>query len=68
MRRLLPPGLALLLTLVIWEAGVRLGNVPAYLLPPPSAIVMRIASGWQQISLHFSVTLAETSFAWIFRR
>ena len=33
MRRLLPPSIALLLTLLIWEAAVRLGNVPAYLLP-----------------------------------
>jgi NitT/TauT family transport system permease protein len=60
MRKLLPPWLALFATLATWEAGVRLGNVPAYLLPPPSAILMRIASGWQQISVHFSVTLAET--------
>ena len=60
MKKLIPPTLALLLTLVVWEAGVRLGNVPAYLLPPPSAIAARIATGWQQISGHTWVTLAET--------
>jgi NitT/TauT family transport system permease protein len=59
-RKLLPPTLALLLTLIVWEAGVRLGNVPAYLLPPPSAILLRIGTGWQQISVHAWVTLAET--------
>ena len=60
MRKFFPPTIALLLTLLVWEAGVRIGNVPAYLLPPPSAILMRIASGWQQISSHTWVTAAET--------
>ena len=58
--RFLPPSLAVVLVLVLWEVGVRVGEVPLYLLPPPSAIVFRIGSGWQQISMHASVTLAET--------
>ena len=48
------------LVLILWEAGVRIGEVPGYLLPPPSAVLWRIGRDWQQISLHLSVTLAET--------
>lgn len=36
------PLLLTLAVLVAWELGVRIGGVPAYLLPPPSAIVARI--------------------------
>ena len=58
--RFLPSSFAVILALVIWEAGVRLLEVPLYLLPPPSIILYRIGHDWQQISLHASVTLAET--------
>jgi NitT/TauT family transport system permease protein len=44
---------------VAWEAGVRLGNVPAYLLPPPSAIVMRIVDDFRLIAMHTLVTMVE---------
>jgi NitT/TauT family transport system permease protein len=37
-RRAWPPVLALALVLAAWEAGVRALAVPAFLLPPPSAI------------------------------
>ena len=60
MRRVWRSWVAVLVVLVLWEAGVRIGEVPAYLLPPPSAVLYRIARDWQQISLHMSVTLAET--------
>ena len=34
------------LLLAIWEAACRLTGVPAYLLPPPSAISASLAEGW----------------------
>ncbi len=34
------------LLLAIWEAVCRLTGVPAYLLPPPSAIAASLAEGW----------------------
>jgi NitT/TauT family transport system permease protein len=34
------------LLLAIWEAACRLTGVPAYLLPPPSAIGASLAEGW----------------------
>jgi ABC-type nitrate/sulfonate/bicarbonate transport system permease component len=40
---LLPPIGALLLAAGIWEAWVRLRDVPAYLVPAPSAVVARMA-------------------------
>jgi ABC-type nitrate/sulfonate/bicarbonate transport system permease component len=33
----LAPLIGILVFLAIWEAGVRLLKVPAYLMPPPSA-------------------------------
>ncbi|HEY8100633.1 MAG TPA: ABC transporter permease [Burkholderiaceae bacterium] len=48
--------------LLLWECIVRVLNVPAYLLPPPSAIVDTID---QSLFMHLAVTLAEalTGFA-----
>jgi NitT/TauT family transport system permease protein len=42
--RLLPPAIALVLLLAAWEALVRALDVPAFLLPPPSAIAGAAAS------------------------
>jgi NitT/TauT family transport system permease protein len=52
----LPLGLAAA-GIVIWEVGVRLGNVPAYLLPPPSAIVASLVADWKVIYLNIYPTL-----------
>ena len=43
-RDLLPPFLALTLAAGIWEAWVRLRDVPEYLVPAPSAIAGRLAT------------------------
>jgi NitT/TauT family transport system permease protein len=40
---LLPPVIALLVAAGIWEAWVRLRDVPEYLVPAPSAVVSRMA-------------------------
>jgi NitT/TauT family transport system permease protein len=40
----LAPGLFGLLALVVWEAAVRLGHVPVYLVPGPIAIVAAFAA------------------------
>ena len=42
-RRILPPFAALTLFVAVWELGVRALAVPAYLLPPPSAVT---AAAW----------------------
>ncbi|CAH1658267.1 MAG: ABC transporter permease [Chelatococcus sp.] len=48
-----------ILILVLWEAGVRIGGVPAYLLPPPSAIAVRLFTDWDSILYHFVATTIE---------
>ncbi len=53
------PFLLMLAVLLLWEAGVRIGGVPAYLLPPPSAIVGRMAKDWQLLAQHAWVTTGE---------
>ena len=45
--------------LLAWEVGVRIGKVPAYLLPPPSMIVMRIISDYRALLMHTVVTMNE---------
>jgi NitT/TauT family transport system permease protein len=45
--------------LVIWELGVRVFNVPAYLLPPPSAIARRIVVDYRLVAINTWVTLGE---------
>ena len=42
---------------VVWEFGVRLGNVPAYLLPPPTAIFQSLVNDWKVIYLNIFPTL-----------
>ena len=39
---ILPPLVFGLAVLAIWEAGVRLFHVPVIILPPPSAIALRV--------------------------
>ncbi len=59
-RRSLPRSLDGLLVgiglLLIWEAAVRLAQVPVYLLPPPSAVVMRLVDDFQSIMSHTMTT------------
>jgi NitT/TauT family transport system permease protein len=43
----------------LWEVGVRAGGVPAYLLPPPSAIAGRMVKDWRLLALHTWVTTGE---------
>lgn len=54
-----PALIALLALLILWEGAVRIFNVPAYLLPPPSAVFVSL---WQNLGdywPHLLVTLGE---------
>ena len=44
MNRALAVLLVMLGFFVVWEAGVRLFNVPSYFLPPPSLVLQELAS------------------------
>ncbi len=58
MNRIAPlAGIALFLG--VWEAGVRLFNVPAYLMPPPSAVFMVCINEFPKLLFHGWVTTYE---------
>lgn len=57
MQRILPAAFVLLL-LAIWEVVARLGDVPQYILPAPSAVGGRVISSWSNL---WDATLITTS-------
>lgn len=44
---------------LVWEIGVRLWNVPAYLLPPPSLVASEFAGRWPRVFDAARITGAE---------
>ncbi len=56
-QRLLP-AVFLLLVLVAWEILARLGSMPAYILPAPTAIAERVVRSWDTL---WDATLVTTS-------
>jgi NitT/TauT family transport system permease protein len=54
------PLLVLLAMLAIWEAAVRMANVPAYVLPAPDLIVRTLVTDWLLLSHSLLVTLITT--------
>lgn len=59
LRTWLPPAALLLLALLGWEAVVRLGGVPPWLLPPPSALPGALFDARAVLLRHTLVTLGE---------
>ncbi len=55
-RYAVPLALAVVL-LLLWEFGVKFAKVPAYLLPPPSAIFASLVNDWKVIYLNIFPTL-----------
>lgn len=51
-----PLGLGIALV-IVWEFGVRFGNIPAYLLPPPTSIFASMVNDWKVIYLNIYPTL-----------
>ncbi|KUG04755.1 hydroxymethylpyrimidine abc transporter, transmembrane component [hydrocarbon metagenome] len=60
------PGLSLLLVLVIWEAAVRMNNIPVWLLPAPSRVISTIIEIWPLLVFHSTATLLETGYGFLF--
>ena len=50
----------LALFLAAWEAGVRVFQVPVYLLPSPSAILVRLVQNFPMIMKYTWVTMLES--------
>jgi NitT/TauT family transport system permease protein len=53
------PLIVIAAVVVVWELAVRLFGVPAYLLPPPSAIARRIVTDYELLAVNTWVTLGE---------
>ncbi|PLR71603.1 ABC transporter permease [Bacillus sp. UMB0728] len=51
------PAAVLLLLFILWEAAVRLAEVPAWLLPPPSDIMAESVESWARFSGHLASTV-----------
>jgi NitT/TauT family transport system permease protein len=56
----LAPWLYTLVLFVIWEAVCRLGGIPQFFLPPPSAVAVAIVEFWGPIYRHSLFTLSTT--------
>lgn len=52
---------ALLVFLVFWEVYVRLTNTPAFLLPPPSAVVLEVINSWPKLFPNAVQTIGEVA-------
>ncbi|WP_210365371.1 ABC transporter permease [Bacillus sp. REN3] len=52
------PAAVLLLLFILWELAVNIAEVPAWLLPPPSAILQEALSGWPGFQPHLQSTVA----------
>lgn len=61
-RHVLPPLVALVVILALWEGGARALGVPIYLLPPPSA-VLRAAAAQKTVLALAALTTAEAALA-----
>lgn len=57
--RWLPPTVLVIVLLGCWEAGVRLFDTPAYILPPPSAIVTAFGEVRALLGAHIVTTVTE---------
>ena len=58
--RIALPIIVLALVLVIWEAVVRIGQLPPYVLPAPSLILQTLIADWSLLWQSLLVTLLTT--------
>lgn len=59
MKKYSMPILTLLVTIIIWELYVRIGNISLYILPSPSSIVLSLLENFSVLWAHSMVTLYE---------
>jgi NitT/TauT family transport system permease protein len=58
--RIVLPIVVLALVLLIWEAAVRIKNIPPYVLPAPDLILQTLVSDWALLFQSLLVTLTTT--------
>ena len=62
---LVPPGTVILVLAVLWEAWVRIKDVPIYLFPAPSAVLDRLIGDIGFFGIHASITIIEAAGGFI---
>lgn len=58
--RLVPPFIVFAAGLVAWELLVRINDIPPYMLPAPSVIVLTLVKDWAVLSQSLATTLLTT--------
>jgi putative hydroxymethylpyrimidine transport system permease protein len=61
-----PPALVVVLTIAVWEAVVRIFDVPTYIWSSPSLIAETIVEEYSELLTHSAVTLTETLVGFAF--
>ncbi|MGN6459625.1 MAG: ABC transporter permease [Pseudolabrys sp.] len=61
----LPPLALSLVALILWEAAIRLFNVPAFILPAPSAVVVSLIENRAQLAAATQATALEVLFGFV---
>src|SRR5262245_45936957 len=54
------PIIVLVLGLLVWEAAVRIENIPAYVLPPPTLVLKTLVNDWPVLGWSLASTLTTT--------
>lgn len=61
----LPPLALSLVALILWEGAIRLFNVPAFILPAPSAVVVSLIENRAQLAAATQATALEVLFGFV---
>jgi NitT/TauT family transport system permease protein len=61
----LPPLALSLAALIVWEAAIRLFNVPTFILPAPSAVVVSLIENRAQLAVATQATALEVLFGFV---
>jgi ABC-type nitrate/sulfonate/bicarbonate transport system permease component len=59
------PLAGLLMLLIIWELVVRINNIPLWLLPAPSQVLITITDIWGLLAYHTQITLLEAGYGFM---
>jgi len=51
---------AILILIAVWEIGVRLSNMPSYILPAPSQVLIALVDSFNLIVFHAKITIYES--------
>ena len=66
-KRRIPTVIAVVLLLAVWEAWVRIGNVPSTMIAAPSEIAQATVETWSTLWPATQVTLLEGTVGFLFR-